>query len=238
MEFIKTKNYEEMSNTASEFMFKCLVDNPNAVFCIATGYSPTETYRLFVEKIKQNNIDTSKMKLVKLDEWCGLSPQNPATCDYYIEKNLIEPLSLSSEQYIAFNQNNYDESYECERVNKLIQKNGGIDCCILGIGRNGHLGLNEPANELNPFSHKTTLSSKTKQHSMLKSTNENVLEGYTLGIKDILDSKKVLLLITGADKKEPYQKLQEHIISSNFPANYLWLHNDAKCIVDSDIFSY
>lgn len=233
MNILETRNYKEMSERACELLIHCLREKPDALFCIATGSSPTETYGLFVQAIKREQIDTGKMRIIKLDEWCGLKKENPATCEYYIRKHILTPLNIPDERYLSFNPAEENEEYECKRISSLITENGGIDFCILGIGKNGHLGLNEPREEINPFTHKTELDSKTKTHSMLVSSNQTVSQGYTLGIKDILDSKKVMLLITGNDKQEAYQNLKKKMISTKYPANYLWLHDQAVCIVDS-----
>lgn len=236
MKFITTETYEAMSEAASEVLVNCLSKKPDALFCIATGSSPTEAYRLFIEKVKERNIDTSKMRIIKLDEWKGLAKDNPATCEYYIQENILKPLGISEDRYISFNSLEDNAEYECERITKLLQESGGIDCCVLGIGKNGHLGLNEPSDKLNPFVHKTALDKKTQTHSMLASNNQTVSEGYTLGLKDLLESKEVLFLVTGADKQEAYEALQEKVITSRQPANYLWLHNNTHCIVDLSSF--
>lgn len=233
MNFINTNDYNEMSESASDFLINCLKQKPDTLFCMATGSSPTDAYRLFIQKVHTQNIDTKKMRIVKLDEWCGLPKDNPATCEFYIHKHLLKPLDISEDRYISFNPMEKNEEYECRRITALIKENGGIDCCVLGIGKNGHLGLNEPAQELPLFAHKAVLDPKTQTHSMLTSNKVTVSEGYTLGLKDILSSKKILLLITGSDKQNAYNALKKKTISSNHPANYLWLHDNTFCITDN-----
>jgi len=233
MKLIKTKDYNEMSEQASEILIRCLKEKPDALFCIATGSSPTETYRLFIQKIKSEHINTRKMRIIKLDEWCGLTKENPATCEYYIRKHILTPLDIPDERYITFNPLEENAEFECERISNLLAENGGIDCCVLGIGRNGHLGLNEPGEEINPFIHKSYLDAKTKTHSMLVENDQIVSTGYTLGIKALLEAGEIMLLITGDDKQEAYHNVQRKTISSKYPVNYLWLHNNTVCFVDS-----
>lgn len=235
MKFYKTENYETMSRKACEILIQCLMEKPDALFCIATGNSPTETYRLFVKEVRERGIDTSRMRVIKLDEWCGLEKDTPATCEYYVRKYILNPLAIEDDRYISFNSMEKDAEYECDRISCLLEKNGGIDCCILGLGKNGHLGLNEPSSELNPFIHKTPLQPKTQTHTMLASNNQSVSHGYTLGMKDILNSKKILMLVTGEGKEQAYETLQRKIITSYQPANYLWLHSNADCIVDHSV---
>lgn len=232
MQFIKEKNYQDMSQRAADIMLDCLKAKPDALFCIATGASPTEAYRLFAEKVKAQRISTEKMRIIQLDEWCGLDRDNPATCAYYIKKHILEPLDIPKDRYMGFCGMNPDGAGECAKIAGYLEESGGIDLCILGIGRNGHLGLNEPAEELNPYVHQVQLQAITQTHAMLAKNNAVASQGYTIGIKDILASKGVLLLITGGDKKEAYGALQKDIISSQHPANYLKLHNNAVCVVD------
>lgn len=236
MNVIELKSYEEMSIKACDIMIQCLQNKPDALFCIATGSSPTLTYQLFVKRIKEEHIDTSQMRVLKLDEWCGLSQDNPATCEYYVRKYILTPLNIPDERYIGFDSMASDSEYECERISKLLKEHKGIDCCILGIGKNGHLGLNEPREAINPFIHKIDLDAQTKTHSMLASNGQEVSQGYTLGLKDILNAKQILLLITGPGKETAYQDLHKKVISSKYPANYLWLHDQATCIVDKSSF--
>ena len=236
MNIIKTENYNDMSQQACEILIKCLREKPNAMFCIATGSSPTGTYKEFVKRVKEEELDVSKLKIIKLDEWFGLEKNNPATCEYYISEHILKPLGISEDRYFSFNPKEQDDKFECQRISTLLTLNGGIDCCILGLGKNGHLGLNEPQEELNPFIHKACLDAKTQTHSMLVTNSTQVSEGYTLGIKDILDSREILFLVTGEGKQEAYDNFKKGNISSKYPANYLWLHNNVTCIVDESSF--
>lgn len=225
-------NYEEMSQAASDILLACIQEKPNALLCIATGSSPTRAYSLLVEKIRQQQVDTSCLQIVKLDEWCGLEKSNPATCEAYIQQHILQPLDISQDRYISFDPLEQNWEKECARITGLIEEKGGMDCCVLGIGKNGHLGLNEPGPATLPFAHKALLDEKTKGHSMLSLSSQKVQEGYTLGIQDILCACKVLLLVTGEGKKEACQNLYQPSLSSWRPANYLWLHKDAVCLVD------
>lgn len=232
MNIVKTDNYYDMSKQACEILIKCLREKPGAMFCIATGSSPLEAYREFVKRVTEEKLDVSKLKIIKLDEWSGLERNNPATCEYYISEHILKPLGISEDRYISFNPKEQNDKYECQRISALLMQNGGIDCCILGLGKNGHLGLNEPQEEINPFMHKARLAAKTQTHSMLVSNSTRVTEGYTLGIKDILASREILFLVTGQDKQEAYENFLRGQLSSKYPANYLWLHNNVTCIVD------
>ena len=203
MNVLKCSNYNQMSELAATMMFSTLINKPDALFCIATGGSPTGCYANFVKMVKDNNISTSQMQIVKLDEWAGLSKDNPATCEYYIEEKILKPLDIPASRYISFDPLCKDVSEECNRVEEALHEAGGIDLCLLGIGRNGHLGLNEPGESLKPYAHRAELQPITRTHAMLMRNHESVSAGITLGIADIMNSRQVLLLIAGAEKEKP-----------------------------------
>lgn len=235
MIFKHTSTYTEMSELASDYMVEILKKKPNALFCIATGDSPTLCYEEFVRKIKKDEINYSEMRVLKLDEWCGIPGSHPATCEYYIRKHILDPLKISDSRYIHFDGMADDANAECKRISDEIVQAGGIDLCILGIGKDGHLGLNEPGEELIPYTHKAVLNPNTRTHAMLKDTGADAINGFTIGIKDILNSRAIMLLITGNDKQESWNNLQKNVISSRYPANYLKLHNNTICFVDDSI---
>lgn len=237
MNILKTESYDDLSKRACNILVKCLKEKVDATFCIATGASPQGTYREFVKRVHEEKLDVSKLKIIKLDEWIGLEKDNPATCEYYISEHLLKPLGISEDRYISFNPKETDDAFECLRISELLRKSGGIDCCILGLGKNGHLGLNEPQEKLNPFVHKAILDAKTQTHEMLSSNSVKVSEGYTLGIKNILDAGEILFLVTGKGKQEAFENFKHGQVSSQYPANYLWLHNNVTCLVDESSVS-
>ena len=108
-----------------------------------------------------------------------------------------------------------------------------IDCCILGLGKNGHLGLNEPADELSPDAHVIQLDELSKHHDMLK--GKKVEQGITLGLSELLNAKKILMLISGSGKAEILQRLMSKKVSTKLPASFLWLHNDVACLINKEM---
>jgi len=114
-----------------------------------------------------------------------------------------------------------------------LESQGPIDLCILGLGTNGHLGLNEPGPSLEPYCHKARLSKETLQHQMIASLQQKPVYGLTLGMMELLSSKKIILLITGQKKGQVIERLLTKKISSDLPASLLWLHKDVQCMIDS-----
>ncbi len=151
---------------------------PDAVICLATGATPLLTYHYLVEKIHQQQVDVSQLTFVKLDEWVDLPLTMPGTCETFLQQHIVQPLGLREDQLISFHSEEINET-ECERVTNLIARKGGLDLCVLGLGKNGHLGLNEPGESLQPACHISQLDARTQQHEMLKTAGRPVTRGIT-----------------------------------------------------------
>lgn len=237
MQYIQyCSDYDALSDRASEYLITEIRDKPDATICLATGGTPLLTYRYFVEKINQRKIDITQVTFVKLDEWVGIPLHSPATCEFFLQQYIVQPLGLRTEQLIGFQSENIDEK-ECERVTEIITNRGGLDLCVLGLGKNGHLGLNEPADALEPFCHISNLDEQTRQHDMLKTAGCSVTQGITLGLKDILNAKEILLLVAGEGKYDAVEKYMTATVTTAIPASFLWLHSNVNCLVDGSQYS-
>ena len=123
--------------------------------------------------------------------------------------------------------------YTTPHMDELAAR-GPVDICILGLGLNGHIALNEPADALEPGPHVAKLSSKSIQHSMLSGVRKKPAFGLTLGIADILQSKMVLMLISGNEKKEITRLFLTGKVSTRLPASFLWIHPNVICLISRD----
>lgn len=234
MKFIYVNNYSEMSEVASEIMLDEVKSKNDLNICLASGGSPELTYQLFVKKMKDNKIDAQKIYITKLDEWVGIDKTSDLSCEKYLKDIVVDPLQLS-DHFISFLPNEIPEK-EVEKVNEKLKQNP-IDLCILGLGKNGHLGLNEPNTYLYAESHVAKLSEKTKKHPMIYGKNNHIEYGMSIGMKNILDSKRIILLVSGTEKDEIFAYLKKGEISTQCPASFLWLHNNTIVIVRLDQFS-
>lgn len=217
----------ELNELASERIIHDLRQNPKSLICAATGNSPTGVYKKLVEK--KRNINTSDLRFIKLDEWYGLGTDDEGSCEKYLYENLFNPLGISHEQYIAFNGKTDNPDKEFQSVTHYLDEHGPIDLCILGLGKNGHIAFNEPADILHPHAHMSPLSTTSLEHTMIEGGGEKIKFGMTLGMTDILQSKKIILLVNGTHKNAIMQKLMEQKISTQLPASFLWLHANAAC---------
>ena len=156
----------ELNEKASETIIQELQQNPKSLICAATGNSPTGVYQKLVDKKERFN--TSGLSFVKLDEWYGLGINDEGSCEKYLHEHLFNPLGISHNQYIAFDGKATDAEKELKNVDSYLDEHGPIDLCILGIGKNGHIAFNEPADTLYPHAHMVPLSSASLQHTMIK----------------------------------------------------------------------
>ncbi len=219
-----------MAEMASSVIAEAMRQKPNLLLCAATGNSPTETYKLLAEE--KENFDSTQLRIIKLDEWGGVSMTNPQTCEQYLQQNVIQPLGVSSDRYFTFESNSQNPQDEVSKMQNLLRDNGPVDLCILGLGLNGHIAFNEPGEYLEPHFHIVALSKESMQHAMASDMDSKPSYGLTLGMADILQSKQIVMLVTGQNKKEIVAKFLSKKITSQIPASFLWLHNNVQCFID------
>ena len=175
------------------------------------------------------------MRVVKLDEWGGVPLTDPATCETEIRAKIIGPLQVSEDRYITFDNAPDKEKSSLAEYQRKIDEAGGIDLCILGMGKNGHIGLNDPDDILEMEAHVANrLSEETLHHTMTEKTQGHIAYGETLGLRSIFEARKVLLLVNGAHKKEIFARFKERKITTQNPASLLWLHHKVVCLCDKE----
>lgn len=227
------KDYEDMSRASASCILETIQSKKDANICISSGESPRLAYKMLVDDIKTQNIDYSDIQFTKLDEWCGVTSDSLISCERFVRENIIEPLNVNEDHYLTFVCEN-DEMEEVEKVRQALAEKP-LDLCILGLGKNGHLGLNEPDTYAEPFAHISELSEKTNTHSMLQ--GEKRTNGMTIGIQEILASKKILLIVSGDEKQEVFEKFLTQRVDPQVPASFLWLHSNVEVHVQGDKFS-
>ncbi|MCI2050013.1 MAG: 6-phosphogluconolactonase [Lachnospiraceae bacterium] len=235
MQFTEKADYEEMSLAAADEIIKTVRDNSYAAIVLATGHSPLLAYRFFVRKAKDQKLDVSNARFIKLDEWIGPDADSEATCECFIRNEIIGPLHIAEDHYLHFSMNPDDCQGECDRVEAAYLKLGKIDLVVLGIGMNGHLGLNEPAEILKCRANVVCIDAKTKHHEMLTHTAYEVSRGMTLGIADLFRGEEILLLADGKDKSLEY--LYNDKITTKVPVSLLKLHPNCHCLINRSCFS-
>lgn len=229
-----TPDEEEASQQAAAIVAEHVNDSPDTLLCAASGNTPTRTYSLLSAMAAQRQLPTSLMSILKLDEWLDLPLEDPHTCESYIRQHLLCPLAIPDQRYVGFDSRPTDPQAECRRVATEIVRRGGIDLAILGIGVNGHLGLNEPGTFTHPCCHVAKLAPATVEHSMFEGVTHSIRRGITLGIGDLLQARRILLLAFGDQKADAIKRLLKREISPQLPASFLWLHPHVTCICDQE----
>ena len=226
-------SYEEMSRKAKDCILSAIKEKNNLLLCTATGSSPTGTYQMMVDEYQLRPGLFSKLRIIKLDEWGGIPLTQQGTCEAYLQKYLIRPLQIPPSRYISFNSNPDNPAEECKSVSNQLKNEGPIDICLLGMGRNGHLALNEPAESLQAHCHVAQLTASSLQHQMTLEMPQKPSFGLTLGMADIMASKTILLLVSGEGKKRIVKRFLSKEITTALPASFLWLHPNTICLIDS-----
>ena len=230
MRFTVLPDREELDREAAAIIWEAAGAKPDLLICLASGGTPTGTYALLASAPER----LEDARFIQLDEWAGLGPEDPASCAAYLQRTVRSPLAVPPERWIGFRGDAPNAAAECRRVEAALAEAGPIDLCILGLGLNGHLALNEPAESFDPVCHVATLAEQSRGHPMLAETAAPVRQGLTLGLGDILRARRILLLVSGAAKRAPLAQLAARRVTPTLPATFLWLHGDAACLCDRD----
>ncbi|MGZ3944012.1 MAG: 6-phosphogluconolactonase [Mucilaginibacter sp.] len=227
MQITRCSTVEELNELASDLLVYEIKQNPQSLICAATGNSPTGIYKKLAEK--QYGIVVAHLTFIKLDEWYGLGANDDGSCEQYLNKHILQPLKISADRVISFDGKTADPDKEFQRVRNYLDNNGPIDVSILGLGANGHIAFNEPAHALQPQPHLAVLSETSLAHKMVSTSGVELKYGMTLGMADIMQSKRIILPVFGKSKRAVMEKLMEGKISTDLPASFLWLHPDVQC---------
>lgn len=234
MVIIKTKNYEEMSKRAANIIAAQVTMKPNCILGLATGSTPIGTYANLVEKYKAGELDFAGVTSVNLDEYKGLTKENDQSYYYFMHDHLFSHVNIDKRRTFLPDGTEEDAEKACNDYNDVIHSVGGIDLQLLGLGHNGHIGFNEPSDHFALETHCVDLTESTiKANQRFFASYEDVpKQAYTMGIKTILQAKKVVVVVSGADKAEAVYNAFFGPVTPQVPASILQLHPD--CIVVAD----
>ncbi len=226
--------YAEMSGQAADLVLSALKQNPRLLLCASAGGTPTGMYERLAAAYSRTPKLFSKLRVIQIDEWAGLSANHPVSCKSDLEQKLTGPLRVSADRFISFDTAARNPEHECRRMAYWLAANGPIDICILGLGANGHIAMNEPGKDLIPGVHPARLTPSSRKHGMLANLAKKPKAGFTLGMADILRSRQVLLVVSGSSKRQILKRLLKPRVSTSLPASFLWLHANAVVICDRE----
>ncbi|HIR23052.1 MAG TPA: glucosamine-6-phosphate deaminase [Candidatus Scatosoma pullicola] len=233
MKVIVAENYEEMSRKAFEVMAEVVKNNPRAVLGLATGSTPIGLYKNMIEDHEKNGTSYREIKTVNLDEYAGLDYSSDQSYVYFMRHNLFDHIDIDLKNTNIENGKAADRAAECARYNALLDELPR-DIQVLGIGSNGHIAFNEPGTPFGSVTHIVDLTESTiKDNSrMFASIDEVPRQAFTMGLKNIMQSKKILILANGANKAKAVYGLVKGEVTENVPASILQLHPDCTLVCD------
>lgn len=234
MKLLRTRDYEDMSRKAANIISAQVILKPDCVLGLATGSTPIGAYKELVERYQKGDLDFSLVKSVNLDEYKGLPKDNDQSYYYFMYNNLFKHVNISLDNVNLPNGMEPDSAVECARYDKVIESMGGIDLQLLGLGHNGHIGFNEPADHFPTTTHCVDLTEMTIEANkrFFADISDVPRQAYTMGIKTIMSAKRVLMLVSGEGKAEILHKIVCGPITPQVPASILQLHPDVTIIAD------
>ena len=239
MRIIAAKDYDHMSRQAANLISAQVILKPDSVLGLATGSSPIGTYQQLIEGYKKGDVDFSRVKSVNLDEYVGLDLSSDQSYVYFMRHKLFDHINIDLDNTNVPCGVNPNAEEECARYDALIQSYGGIDLQLLGLGPNGHIGFNEPDDDFPKGTHKVALTDATIQaNKRFFEKEEDVPRyAYTMGIRDIMQARRVVMVVSGAGKAEIVKQAFCGPITPHVPASILQLHQDFTLVADEAALS-
>ncbi|MBR6633661.1 MAG: glucosamine-6-phosphate deaminase [Clostridia bacterium] len=239
MRIIVCKDYEKMSDEAAKIVAAQLTLKPDSILGLATGSTPIGMYQRLIDMNKAGEIDFSKVKSFNLDEYYPIKADNNQSYRYFMNENLFNHVNIDINNTRVPNGEASDPVEEGKSYDAAIDAAGGIDLQILGIGRNGHIGFNEPDENLIMGTHRTMLTQDTIEANsrLFNSIDEVPTQAITMGMVSILKSKMIVLLANGKNKHEAVKKLLDDTITTSNPATFLKTHPNVVIICDEECYN-
>ncbi len=234
MKLIVCKNYDDLSAAAAELVAGVVKENPACVLGLATGSTPVGLYRGLIDRYNRGELDFSAVTTVNLDEYYPIAPDNDQSYRYFMNQNLFDHVNIDKAKTYVPDGMAADPDAACEAYEEIVARVGAADIQVLGIGQNGHIGFNEPADALEVKTHVTGLTESTiKANARFFASEADVpTKALTMGIGTILGAKRIVILASGASKQDAVAKLLAGKLDTSCPASMLNLHPDVTVICD------
>ena len=239
MKFYCGEDYEAMSRIAANIISAQIIMKPDCVLGLATGSSPEGTYAQLVEWYKKGDLDFSQVTSVNLDEYRGLSGDNDQSYRYFMNTHLFDHVNIDKSRTFVPNGLEPDSEKACREYDAVVEATGGVDLQLLGIGHNGHIGFNEPGEVFEKETHCVDLTESTIEANkrFFASADDVPKQAYTMGIKTIMQAKKILIVVNGENKADIVERAFFGPVTPEVPASILQLHNDVTLVADEAALS-
>ncbi|MCM1364879.1 MAG: glucosamine-6-phosphate deaminase [Faecalibacterium sp.] len=235
MKIVLMDSAYDISKAVSSIIIEQIKSKPNSVLGFATGASPVETYKRIIESYEKGEVSLKDITTFNLDEYCGISQDNVNSYYYFMKDNLFGKTDVDFSKVNFLSGQSDDIESECSAYREKIKNAGGIDIQLLGVGRNGHIGFNEPADEFTDGPFKVQLTESTIAANSKYFENDDMPRyALTMGIGDIMNAKKILLIATGESKANAIYQMIKGEVSPQCPASILQNHPDCTIYVDKE----
>lgn len=239
MRIIKARDYEEVSRKAANIIFSVMTEKPDCVLGLATGSSPVGIYKELVRHYQEGDLDFSQVTTVNLDEYKGLDKEDPQSYAYYMKENLFSHVNIPMENTHLPDGREEDREKACGEYNQVLGRAGRQDIQLLGIGHDGHIGFNEPADHFPKEPHCVDLAESTIEANarFFESREQVPTQAYTMGIQNIMAAKQILMVANGKGKAKILKEAFQGPITPQIPASILQLHPNVILVADEEALS-
>jgi glucosamine-6-phosphate deaminase len=234
MRIYRALDYNDMSRKAANILSAQVILKPSSVLGLATGSSPLGTYQQLIEWYRKGDIDFSEVVTINLDEYRGLAKDDPHSYHFFMSEYFWRHVNIRLENTNIPDGMQMDTGYECARYDRVIQRYGGIDIQLLGLGHNGHIGFNEPGGAFEKDTHCVSLSESTIEANrrFFETAEEVPRQAYTMGIRSIMQSRRIVVIASGSHKAEMVKAAFFGPVTPAVPASVLQLHNNVVLVGD------
>ena len=237
MKVIVCDSYASQSAAGADMIEKIVREKPDCCLGLATGSSPVGMYQELSRRCREEGLDFSRVSTVNLDEYRGLTRDNDQSYYYFMHKNLFDHVNIKA-SYLP-DGTREDAEEECHHYEEIIRSLGGVDLQLLGLGHNGHIGFNEPADHFPKETHCVDLQERTIEANkrFFASIDDVPRQAYTMGIGTIMRARKILIIVSGEDKADIVRDAFFGPITPTVPASILQLHPDVTLVADEAALS-
>jgi len=231
-------DYQSLSKATADLIIDYVKSKPDSLICLASGNTPTGVFEWLKQAIQDKEINLSNCTFLSLDEWLGINPTDSGACLSMLQKDCFVPLGIKKEQVVFFNVNAADLQEQCEHINSFIEDNGGLDIMLVGVGTNGHIGMNEPGTSFESYAHVSELAEETKQVGQKYFSKATSLSnGITLGLKHLREAKLPIVMASGLKKAPILSKGLKAIATEDIPVSVVNLITEGFVMLDQEAAS-
>lgn len=239
MRIISVKDYAQMSRAAANIISAQVILKPDCVLGLATGSSPVGAYQQLIKWYQKGDLDFARVTTVNLDEYMGLAPDHPQSYHFFMHDNFFDHIDIDPTHINIPDGTAADMEAECARYDATLRSVGPIDMQLLGLGNNGHIGFNEPSDVFAKGTHVVSLSDSTRKANQrfFPSLDAVPAAAVSMGIFDIIQAKKVLMVASGKAKAQAIKEAFFGPVTPQVPASILQFHQDFTLVADEEALS-